>query len=119
MARLATARPVALVVAAVCVAGLVLAGLGLKHVRLGFPLIRALPAASQEVRAEAAAAKGFVPGILSPTEVLVLGPGVADQRAALGRLQRGAGAAARGRRASWARQASPRSSAAWCGAACT
>ena len=88
VARLATARPVALVVAAVCVAGLVLAGLGLKHIRLGFPLIRALPAASQEVRAEAAAAKGFVPGILSPTEVLVLGPGVADQSAALGRLQR-------------------------------
>jgi RND superfamily putative drug exporter len=87
-ARLATARPVALVVAAACVAGLVLAGLGLKHIRLGFPLIRALPAASQEVRAEAAAAKGFVPGILSPTEVLVLGPGVAHRSAALGRLQR-------------------------------
>jgi putative drug exporter of the RND superfamily len=88
LARLATARPVALVVAAACVAGLVLAGLGLKHIRLGFPLIRALPATSQEVRAEHAAAKGFVPGILSPTEVLVLGPGVADRRAALARLQR-------------------------------
>jgi RND superfamily putative drug exporter len=87
LARLATARPVALVVAAACVAGLVLAGLGLKHIRLGFPLIRALPAASQEVRAEDAAAKGFVPGILSPTEVLVLGPGVAGQTAALDRLQ--------------------------------
>ena len=91
LARLATARPVALAVAAACVAGLVLAGLGLKHIRLGFPLIRALPAASQEVRAEAAAGKGFVPGILSPTEVLVLGPGVADRTAALGRLQRALG----------------------------
>jgi putative drug exporter of the RND superfamily len=88
LARLATARPVALVVVAACVAGLVLAGLGLRHIRLGFPLIRALPAASQEVRAEQAAAKGFVPGILSPTEVLVLGPGVAGRPAALGRLQR-------------------------------
>jgi RND superfamily putative drug exporter len=88
LARLATARPVALVVAAACAAGLVLAGLGLKHIRLGFPLIRALPATSQEVRAEQAAAKGFVPGILSPTEVLVLGQGVADRPAALARLQR-------------------------------
>jgi RND superfamily putative drug exporter len=87
LARLATARPVALVVAAACVAGLVLAGLGLKHIRLGFPLIRALPATSQEVRAEQAAAKGFVPGILSPTEVLVLGPDVAGRPAALARLQ--------------------------------
>ena len=87
LARLATARPVALVVAAACVAGLVLAGLGLKHIRLGFPLIRALPATSQEVRAEQAAARGFVPGILSPTEVLVLGPGVAGRPAALARLQ--------------------------------
>ncbi len=86
--RLATARPVALAVAAACVAGLVLAGLGLGHIRLGFPLIRALPAASQEVRAEQAAGKGFAPGILSPTEILVLGPGVARQPAALARLQR-------------------------------
>jgi len=87
LARLATARPVALAVAAACVAGLVLAGLGLQHLRLGFPLIRALPATSQEVRAEQAAAKGFAQGVLSPTEVLVLGPGVAGQPAALARLQ--------------------------------
>jgi RND superfamily putative drug exporter len=87
LARVATSRPVALVVAAACVAGLVLAGLGLKQLRLGFPLIRALPAASQEVRAYHAAAKGFAPGILSPTEVLVQGPGVARQSAALARLQ--------------------------------
>jgi RND superfamily putative drug exporter len=88
LARLATARPVALAVAAACVAGLVLAGLGLTHMRLGFPLIRALPAASQEVRAYQAAAKGFVPGILSPTEVLVEEPGLAGRPAALARLQR-------------------------------
>jgi putative drug exporter of the RND superfamily len=88
LARVATSRPVALVVAAACVAGLVLAGLGLRQLRLGFPLIRALPASSQEVQAYRAAAKGFAPGILSPTEVLVQGPGVARQSAALARLQR-------------------------------
>ena len=86
-ARQATARPVALLVAAVCVAGLVAGGLGLRQVRLGFPLIRALPASAEAARAEAAAAKGFVPGILAPTEVLVLGPGVTRRGAALARLQ--------------------------------
>jgi RND superfamily putative drug exporter len=69
------------------VAGLLIAALGLAQVRLGFPLIRALPDTAQVARAEAAAARGFVPGILSPTEVLVLGPGVTRQRAALTRLQ--------------------------------
>jgi putative drug exporter of the RND superfamily len=88
VARAATTRPVALVVVAACVAGRVLAGLGLRHVRLSFPLIRALPPTSEAVRAEAAAAKGFVPGVLSPTEVLVLGHGVTQQQAALARLQK-------------------------------
>ncbi len=86
-ARLATTRLVALVVVAACVIGLVIAGQGLGQIRLGFPLIRSLPAASEAARAEAAASKGFVPGILSPTEVLVLGRGVARQQAALARLQ--------------------------------
>jgi hypothetical protein len=93
LARLATTRPVALAVAAACVAGLVLAGLGLTHIRLGFPLIRALPATSQEVRAEQAAAQGFVPGVMSPTEVLVQGPGIARQPAALAALIRRPGVA--------------------------
>lgn len=87
-ARLATARPVALLVTAACVAVLVLAALGLRELRLGFPLIRALPATSQPARAEAAASKGFAPGILSPTEILVLGTGVSNQMPALDRLQR-------------------------------
>jgi putative drug exporter of the RND superfamily len=85
--RLVTTRPVALLIAAACVAGLLIAALGLTQLRLGFPLIRGLPATAPAARAEAAAAQGFVPGILSPTEVLVLGPGVTRQRAALTRLQ--------------------------------
>jgi RND superfamily putative drug exporter len=87
MARLATARPVALLLAAACVAGLLITALGLGQIRLGFPLIRALPGTAQPARAEVAASRGFVPGILSPTEILVLGPGVTRQRAALTRLQ--------------------------------
>jgi RND superfamily putative drug exporter len=88
VARLATARPVALLVTTACVAALVIAALGLRDLRLGFPLIRGLPPTSQPARAEAAASKGFVPGILSPTEVLVLAPGVGSRLPALGRLQR-------------------------------
>lgn len=85
--RLATARPVALLVAAACVAGLLITALGLRQIQLGFPLIRALPGTAVPARAEAAASRGFAPGMLSPTEVLVLGPGVTRQRAALARLQ--------------------------------
>jgi putative drug exporter of the RND superfamily len=86
-ARLATARPVALLVAAACVVGLLIAASGLRDIRLGFPLVRSLPTSSAPARAETAAAKGFVPGILSPTDVLVFGPGVTQQRAALTRFQ--------------------------------
>jgi RND superfamily putative drug exporter len=85
VARLATTRPVALLLAAACVAGLLITALGLGNIRLGFPLIRALPDTAQPARAEAAASRGFAPGILSPTDVLVLGPGVTQQRAALTR----------------------------------
>jgi RND superfamily putative drug exporter len=87
VARLATTRPVALLLAAACVAGLLITALGLGQIRLGFPLIRALPDTAQPARARAAASRGFAPGILSPTEILVLGPGVTRQRAALTRLQ--------------------------------
>jgi putative drug exporter of the RND superfamily len=86
--RLANTRPVALLVAAACVVGLLAGGLGVRQIRLSFPLIRALPATAEAARAQAAASQGFVPGILSPTEVLALGPGVTRQRAALARLQR-------------------------------
>ena len=87
VARVATTRPVALLVAAACVAGLAVTALSLGQIRLGFPLIRALPATAQPARAQAAVSRGFAPGILSPTEVLVLGQGVTRQRAALARLQ--------------------------------
>ena len=50
-------------------------------------MIRELPASSPAARAGTAAADGFAPGILSPTEILVIGPGVATKTAALARLQ--------------------------------
>jgi putative drug exporter of the RND superfamily len=86
-ARLAAARPMALLIAAAGVAGLLAAAWGAHTIHLGSPLIRELPASASAARAGAAAADGFAPGILSPTEILVIGPGVARQTTALARLQ--------------------------------
>ena len=87
LARLGATRPVALVIVIVCVAGLAAAAWGLRDMRVGSPLIRELPPSAGPARAAAAANRGFAPGILAPTEVLVLAPGVARQLPALDRLQ--------------------------------
>ncbi|HET9971463.1 MAG TPA: MMPL family transporter [Streptosporangiaceae bacterium] len=88
LARFAAARPVALLIAAAGTAGLVVAAWNAHAIQLGSPLIGELPASSAAAQAGTAAAEGFAPGILSPTEVLVIGPGVARKTAALARLQR-------------------------------
>lgn len=77
----------ALLIAAAGTAGLLVAAWSAHDLHLGSPLIKELPASSPVARAGAAAADGFAPGILSPTEILVIGPGVAKQTAALARLQ--------------------------------
>jgi RND superfamily putative drug exporter len=87
VARLAATRPMALVIAAACIVGLLAAAWAARDLRLGSPLIRELPASATAVRASTAASDGFASGILSPTEILVIGPGVTSQTAALARLQ--------------------------------
>jgi putative drug exporter of the RND superfamily len=87
VARFAAERPIALLIAAACVAGLLAAAWGVREMRLGSPLIRELPSSSSIVRASTAASDGFAPGILSPTEILVTGPGITGQTTALARLQ--------------------------------
>jgi len=87
VARFAATRPVALFIAAACTVGLLGAASAMRDLRLGSPLIRELPASATAVRAGTAASDGFAPGILSPTEILVIGPGVTGQTAALARLQ--------------------------------
>jgi putative drug exporter of the RND superfamily len=87
IARAATAKPAALLMAAACVGAMALVGWKATDLRLGAPLITALPASTQEARAQASAADGFAVGILSPTEILVLEPGVASKTQALDRLQ--------------------------------
>ena len=62
LARLATSKPVALLVAAGCVAGLVLAASAARGLGLGSPLIGEMPPSSDVARAGAAASAGFAPG---------------------------------------------------------
>jgi RND superfamily putative drug exporter len=74
LARLAATKPVALLIVAGCVAGLVVCALGARQLGLGSPLIKELPASSSIVQASDDASAAFAPGILSPTEVLAIGP---------------------------------------------
>jgi len=85
--RVAATRPMALLIAVACVVGLLAAAGTVRDLRLGSPLIRELPPSATAVRASTAASDGFAPGILSPTEILVIGPSVTRQTAALARLQ--------------------------------
>ncbi len=82
---LAARRPLAVVV--VTVAVLLVAASGLAKIQLGQTLIRGLPAGTEARTAYNAAAAGFLPGILSPTMVVIEGPGVATQRRALVTLE--------------------------------
>ena len=86
LARFATSKPVALLVIAACVAGLGIAAVAASGLGLGSPLIGEMPPSSDAVRASTAASAGFAPGILAPTEVIVIGPGAGSQTAADRRL---------------------------------
>ncbi len=87
IARFAAARPVSLVIAVACVLVLLGVAVGATGLRLGAPLVTALPSDSQPAQAQAAAGKGFAVGIVAPTEVLILGSGVTRDTASLARLQ--------------------------------
>lgn len=88
LARFTTARPVAFVIAAVALVGLVFACRGLLETNLGLTQIQGLPADSEPRRAQDAAAQGFAPGILSPTVVLLEGVDEQLDLPGLVRLQR-------------------------------
>jgi putative drug exporter of the RND superfamily len=73
LAYFATARPAAFAVALVAGIALVVACKGLLETNLGITQIQGLPEASEQRRAQDAAAQGFAPGILSPTVLLLEG----------------------------------------------
>lgn len=84
---LITRKSVALPVVVVGIAALLLAASPVRDLELSFGVVDSLPQTSEAKRAADAAAEGFFPGIVSPTLLLVEGPGVAQQRSALRRLQ--------------------------------
>ncbi len=67
---------------------LLLAGAsGLKRVAVGMPLIEDMPTSSSSYQASIAAEKGFAPGAISPTEVLVQAPGITNDQQKLAKLE--------------------------------
>jgi RND superfamily putative drug exporter len=87
LSRIASSRPVALPIALIAIGLLAFAAVNVRSTELGLSLVRALPAGDQVRRADDAASRGFAPGIVSPTEVDILAPGVAGRGAQLARLQ--------------------------------
>jgi RND superfamily putative drug exporter len=86
-ARILSARPLAALVAAFAVLLLLVPATGLSRLDLGLSFVRALPEDSEPRRAASAAGEGFAPGIVSPTEVLLEGPGLGSEREELVRLE--------------------------------
>jgi RND superfamily putative drug exporter len=86
LTRVAVAHPVLALV--VTCAVLIAAAAGLTRTSLGFTLIRGLPPDSEVRMAASAAATGFVPGILSPTEVIVELPEIGERPDELAEFQR-------------------------------
>ena len=73
---------------AACLIVLAAMSSGLGWLDLGNPLIRGLPADSNARVAYTEASRGFVPGILSPTVLIVEQPAITSRPASLARLQR-------------------------------
>ncbi|HET8683792.1 MAG TPA: MMPL family transporter [Micromonosporaceae bacterium] len=77
----------ATVVLILCVGGLLAAALPMRDLSLGLSFIPSLPPGEPARQAATHAETGFADGILSPTELLVQGPGVAGKQAALSQLK--------------------------------
>jgi putative drug exporter of the RND superfamily len=68
--------------------GLVVATAGLASTRLALTPIRGLASDSAPARAAAEAGKGFTPGIVAPTEIVLEAPGIGGERRKLRRFAR-------------------------------
>jgi RND superfamily putative drug exporter len=78
-ARIASARPIAIPIALLTTALLLAAASGLRTTELGVTFIRGLPDDEEVKRAADAAANGFSPGALAPTEIDLVQPGISDR----------------------------------------
>jgi putative drug exporter of the RND superfamily len=88
LGRFATARPVAAVLVVATVGVLLVAAFHTRSTALGMTLLRGLPSSNEVRTAASAAGQGFARGIVAPTEILLRGPGLGDDRAGLEELQR-------------------------------
>lgn len=86
--RLLTRRSVAVIAAAFALAALLAASWPLLGFRASVSSPDSLPAGDPVRVAAAAAARGFAPGVLAPTEILVQRPGIISDGGALADLQR-------------------------------
>lgn len=86
--RLITAPRSALAVALACVVALTVVALPLRNLELSVGFVPSLPASDPVRQAADAAGKGFSPGILAPTTLLLEGDGVVAERPAIERLER-------------------------------
>jgi RND superfamily putative drug exporter len=82
--RFVTSRPVSILLVLVCGGLLVLAATGLSRTELALRLISGLSSSTEERQAATDAARGFAPGVLSPTVLLVEGEA---QQSALVKLE--------------------------------
>ena len=87
IARIMTARPVALVIAVSCLAFLAILALPAGGMQLGLGFISSLPPGNEVRRAADAASDGLGPGAVSPTEIDLEQPGIAARRQQLARLE--------------------------------
>jgi RND superfamily putative drug exporter len=84
---LGAAVRVPVLTALLCVAVLLVAASGLRHLELGNPVMRGLPETSEPRQGYDAAAAGIGPGVLGPTMLVLEGPGIAGREAQLAGLQ--------------------------------
>jgi putative drug exporter of the RND superfamily len=73
--------------AILCVAALLAAASGLRHLELGNPVMRGLPKTSEPRQGYDAAAAGIGPGVLGPTMLVLEGPGIAGREGRLASFQ--------------------------------
>lgn len=85
--HLGTHRAVALIISVICVAALLVGAFGLLRTHLGLDFVSSLPRTNEVHRAASAAAAGFAPGVLSPTEIIVQQGGIAARSDGLSRLE--------------------------------
>jgi putative drug exporter of the RND superfamily len=87
VAHLQSIRLVAFGLTGLAFLALLFAASGLTRLHAGISIIDDLPASATESRAAQDAARGFAAGIISPSEVVIEGQGIGNQRAQLARLE--------------------------------